>query len=652
MRNRIIKYLSIIFIFFSMGGIIAFISTQRVTSDLKVLINLHRVETFRQDLIINIKTVQNNLFTIGTTFGPELDIIVENVLSLDKAVNRCLECHHSSEVTGKLDRLRTLVEKYKDALSAFITTTANPERIHRLKEVAAEIGNLLLQDAEEMTYFAHQKLQYKTEKAIEKVNKIRELLILVLFITMIFGFFTAMALTRDIVRPIEKLRIAAEKVASGELGYSVDISDPPEFAHLGESFNKMSRSLKEQQEKTLEYVSKLRELHRITLSMHLVTEKKNIINEFVKGVVDVIDADGVLLFLYNPDHDLFSLEQFITKKSYLKRKEIKYSGEIIRKIYQGCGKKATMLYKNEEALRAFSEDNFEAENLYVLWIKHKNKLSGFLLIINVKGTITGEDTRILSIIANNFAVAIENTLLYEDIKLQMKNLKETQDQLIQAAKLAAIGELAATVAHELNNPLTTILGYTELIKEEEISETIKKDLDIIEAESLRARDIVRQLLEFSRKRPLQLTELDINETLQEVIKFLSPNIKKSSIKLLTEFSPLPNTLADKDQIKQVFLNLINNAVQAMPEGGVLTIKTGLQDSNIFIEVSDTGIGIPEDILPRIFEPFFTTKKEKGTGLGLSISYRIIESHGGKIYVKSQKGKGTTFKVLLPIKKHV
>jgi two-component system NtrC family sensor kinase len=233
----------------------------------------------------------------------------------------------------------------------------------------------------------------------------------------------------------------------------------------------------------------------------------------------------------------------------------------------------------------------------------------------------------------------------------MKNLKETQDQLIQAAKLAAIGELAATVAHELNNPLTTILGYTELIREEEISEGIKKDLEIIEAECLRARDIVRQLLEFSRKRPLQLIELDINDTLQEVIKFLSPNIKKSSIKLLTEFSPLPNTLADKDQIKQVFLNLINNAVQAMPEGGVLTIKTGIHDSNIFIEVSDTGIGIPKEILPRIFEPFFTTKKEKGTGLGLSISYRIVESHGGKIYVKSQKGKGTTFKVILPVKKH-
>ena len=231
----------------------------------------------------------------------------------------------------------------------------------------------------------------------------------------------------------------------------------------------------------------------------------------------------------------------------------------------------------------------------------------------------------------------------------MKELRQTQEQLIQAAKLAAIGELAAVVAHELNNPLTTILGYTELLKEEELPEALRKDLDIIESESLRARNIVRQLLEFSKKKPLKLELSDINEILEETLRFLAPNLKKMNIEVLRQYDLTSEVSVDRDQFKQVFLNLINNAIQAMPEGGKLRVATYERQRNVYIEVQDTGRGIPEDVLPRIFEPFFTTKKDRGTGLGLSITYRIVRAHGGDIQVESEEGRGTTFRVVIPKK---
>ncbi|RME65209.1 MAG: GHKL domain-containing protein, partial [Nitrospirae bacterium] len=169
----------------------------------------------------------------------------------------------------------------------------------------------------------------------------------------------------------------------------------------------------------------------------------------------------------------------------------------------------------------------------------------------------------------------------------------------------------------------------------------------IESESLRARNIVRQLLEFSRKKPLQLEETDINFLLDETLRFLEPNLNKMNIELVKDYNILSNVSVDKDQFKQVFLNLLNNAIQAMPEGGRLRVATFEKEKNIYIEIEDTGSGIPEDVLPRIFEPFFTTKKDRGTGLGLSITYRIVKAHGGDIQVETEQGKGTIFRIIIP-----
>ncbi len=649
MLRKIVKYLFIIFLLFSIGGGIAIFSLSRVTRQLETLIKLHRVEIIRQDLIINLKTVQSNLFTIGTTFGPELDVIVENVLSLDKAINRCSNCHHVQEISIKLKNLKNLVEDYKGAISVFITTTANPERINRLKQVAVDIGDILLSKTQEMTFIAHKRLQQKTQRALKDVGVIRYILFFSLIGTMVMGFIVAKTLTTEIVTPIKRLSEAAKKVKAGIFGYTVNIDDRTELGELARAFNEMSLSIKRGHEQTLSYMHKLKGLHNITLSLHMVTKEGDIYHELIQGLSEIITAKEYILYLkkngsYEPVSSVESSEEIKTYSS-------KIPEDVINRLYEESGRKAIVSYKKDSAFNVILPHILKQyNNLCIMWIKERNQLIGFLLVADIeKDEISEDDIRLLSIIINNFAVAIENIRLYKDLKIQMQRLKEAQEQLIQAAKLAAIGELAANIAHEINNPLTTILGYTELLKEEDDMETIKNDLDIIENESLRARDIVQQLLEFSRKRPLKIEQVDLYEILEDVKKLVLPNLKEKSIKLIEEKSELPKIEADRNQLKQVFLNLINNAIQAMHSGGILKIVTGKKDDTVMIEITDNGTGIPDEVLPRIFEPFFTTKKEKGTGLGLPISYRIVENHGGKIEVKSKLNVGTTFRVYLPFK---
>ncbi len=650
MRKKITQYLLIIFLLFALSGGIAITALSQVTKDLNSLITLHKVEIIRQNLVINLQTVQTNLYTIGTSFGPDLDVIVENVTSLDKAITSCQGCHHGPLLTKKLNRLKKFTEKYKEALSAFITTTANPERVKRLQMATAEIGEMLLQSTREMAFITNQKLKEKSATALREVERIKWILLASLIGIMITGCIIAVNLTSEILKPIRELSDAAREVASGNLGYTIDTTDTTEFGHLAKVFNEMSLSLKKGHERNMKYMMRLSGLYRLTLSFHMVTNEQDIIRELVLGVAEIIKAEKVLVFMYNKEKDRF----FSAFPAYgLTDGDVEnwsYEPSFINSIYLKSNKRSMILNPEDRTAKQLMFRVAGIRNLAVIWLKQKGVLTGFLITINKEGEdFTEEDIRLLSIIANNFSVAMDNAQLYRDLHTQMQKLKDTQEQLVQAAKLAAIGELAANIAHEINNPLTSVLGYAELMREEEDIESMMRDLEIIESESLRARDIVQQLLEFSRKWPLKIGKVDVNRLLKDVLDLASVNIKDSGIDIETDFSDIPEINADANQLKQVFLNLINNAVQAMPDGGTLTIRTAKVDNSVVIEVSDTGVGIPDNVAQKIFEPFFTTKRDKGTGLGLPISYRIIKKHEGKIEVKSRMEKGTTFRVILPIR---
>jgi two-component system NtrC family sensor kinase len=253
-------------------------------------------------------------------------------------------------------------------------------------------------------------------------------------------------------------------------------------------------------------------------------------------------------------------------------------------------------------------------------------------------------------IALQGALAVENSRLYEGVKQQMTELKQTQAQLVQSTKLAAIGELAANIAHEINNPLTTVLGFASFIAERlKPEDPMREELTLIQDEASRARDIVRDLLQFSRQRDFMPETANLNHVLDQVVTMVRRQGAFGIVSVAEEYAPdLPTVEVDVSRIKQVFLNIINNAVYVMPNGGTLTVRTKADHRGVRVELEDTGPGIAPEHRDRIFDPFFTTKPEvSGTGLGLSVSLGIVQSHGGTIDVQSAPGQGATFTIKLP-----
>jgi len=265
------------------------------------------------------------------------------------------------------------------------------------------------------------------------------------------------------------------------------------------------------------------------------------------------------------------------------------------------------------------------------------------------------------------ALALENALMYEELKAfsgqlgeRVKKatleLQETQRQLFQSEKLAALGKISAGIAHEIRNPLTSIkILIHSLADEMATAASREKDLTVIESEIERVNKIIKQFLDFARPRPPSLEPMDVRRVLDETFALIAYEMEAQGVSLEKEYAaelvPVP---MDREQMKQVFLNLLLNAIQAMEQGGQLKVSATLKNhspgarSGSFMEISfqDTGKGIPEDMQARIFEPFFSTKEE-GIGLGLSIAQRIVEEHGGEIRMESRPGKGTVFYLTIP-----
>jgi signal transduction histidine kinase len=248
-------------------------------------------------------------------------------------------------------------------------------------------------------------------------------------------------------------------------------------------------------------------------------------------------------------------------------------------------------------------------------------------------------------------------LALAELRAKTEELKETTRQLWQAARLAGVGELAAGLAHELNNPLATVsLRVEGLLAKTPADDPRRRPLEVIEAEVTRMAGLVANLLGVSRAGRDQVSTVDVCEEVGKTAELTAHHLKKQKVRFHSEFTPgVPVIYADRQQLRQVLLNLFTNAADAMPAGGRLTARVrpaALPDARpaVAVEVADTGVGIPADHLPRVFEPFFTTKPEgKGTGLGLAICRRIVDQHNGALDVDSREGEGTTVRVTLPVR---
>ncbi len=403
-------------------------------------------------------------------------------------------------------------------------------------------------------------------------------------------------------------------------------------------------------------------VYRISLDLGVVVDLKKLSYRILESVLSVIKADRGFIMLKDEESQQLVLQAVYRKKGIDENQEISLSATI-----------AEQVMKTGESLLisdAGVDERFkEAESIVIqgirstmcVPIKIKDRILG-ILYVDTKGKVvsfTHDDLEMLTAISHQAAVAIENSQLFENLHKVNQELKQQQSQLIESEKLSALGKLASGVAHEINNPMTSILGYSQLIfqqlgkqnlDEQKIKECAEF-AEIVESEAHRCQSIVQTLLQFGRRKKEEMVLTDVNKPIESALAIARFHMKKSHIEIKRELlASVASIMADRNQLEQVFLNLIINARDAMEkQGGTLLISSCNTDQKeVVVKFSDTGCGIPEDKIEEIFKPLYTTKEEgKGTGLGLSITQDILEHHKAKIEVDSVVGKGTTFTIRFP-----
>lgn len=620
MKKRLIYLLLTLFLLFSIGVGLTMIYSSNTATDLRDVINLHKVDQIRQDLIIKSRIVQSNLYAVGTTFGKELDVIIDNVLEMDAAIKGCTVCHHSEDMTKQLKDLQNDMEKYKEAISYLVTTTANEVRIERLKIVALGIGDSILTKAQEMAFTASKRLNDKTVKAIDRINHTGMMLLATILFSFVIAIFIAITLTRQITRPINELLNATRQITAGNLDHVITYKDETEFGELAANFNTMSAALKSSYENIKRHQAALQESER----------RFRTLSEFSQDWEYWISENMDIVFMSPSCERItgYKNEEFTKNPSLLY--EIIHPEDV--DIYTGHIKDFNKQDVMEQEFRIITK------NGEVKWLSH---VCGPIYVDNeFKGRrVSNRD---------------------------ITDRKRLEEQLIQSQKMESLGLFAGGIAHDLNNILTVIDGYSRLTKmaisgdDEKIKGYVQQVLDA----SRRAQELTSTLLSFSRRKIIKPYPVKISKVIDDVSKLLG-RLMGEDIEMEVAIEKPENefmVFADPYQIEQVMMNLATNARDAMPSGGKLkiTVSPIILDERyarrqavkpgryMMISVSDTGIGMDKDELSHIFEPFFTTKeKGKGTGLGLSIVYGIIKQHEGFINVYSEKGHGTTFKIYLP-----
>jgi len=285
-----------------------------------------------------------------------------------------------------------------------------------------------------------------------------------------------------------------------------------------------------------------------------------------------------------------------------------------------------------------------------------NRLVGILNLWNTsyEKEFTPEEIFLLETVSTQASIAIDNALTYKRLERAYRELSETQEELIKAEKLSAVGKITSSIIHDIKNPLTNIMGFSQLTSLKTEDKILKQYAENIFYSAEQMLNMVKEILDFvkGKETELSLAPYKLEEVVSKTVEDLKSYLEHNNIELKVMQKFKKNVYLDKFKITRVLYNIIKNAAESMPEGGVLTIRTFSENNKALISVNDTGTGMSEEVRDKIFNPFFTNGKKTGTGLGLSIVRKIIEAHKGKIKVDSEKGKGTTFLISLPVQPSV
>ena len=421
----------------------------------------------------------------------------------------------------------------------------------------------------------------------------------VLFLALNYFYYAVSA------RPLKKASSFFKSVVTGEkkLDAKFDVRGDDEIAELAESFNSMLEHLKKSQD----------ELNASELKYRHIFEAS-------KDAIIITDCQGVVLDINNSGLELLGEE---SKQD----------------VINGMGLHDFMTAKTAEQFLSRMEKDGFVKGLETVFRKAHGGNASVLLAASARRE---PGSRICG---------------YECIVKDITERKKMEEQIRQADKLASVGQLAAGVAHEINNPLSIVLGYTGLMIKDAPGQ-MKEDLAKVHSNARLCKKIVEDLLNFSRQNlSLQTTaryeETDINSSVESMASVLEDRFGADGVAIERDYAGgLPRVIIDREKMQQVYVNILMNARQAMGAGGTIKIKTGYDGGSgrISISFSDTGCGIPKGLQNRIFDPFFTTKQPgEGTGLGLAVSYGIVKEHGGEITLESEEGRGSTFRIWLPAK---
>jgi len=402
-----------------------------------------------------------------------------------------------------------------------------------------------------------------------------------------------------------------------------------------------------------------RELAALIEVNRMVTSSLNldeVLETTIRGIREILHVEAGSLVLVDEETDeLIFRTTFSPGQGLGPGQVIQPGAGILGHVVESAEPK---LVNNVERDPHFSSDvdekaDLTARAILCVPLRIHDQVIGAIEVINkLEGPFTEQDLELLQAIAASVAVAVENANLYSELADFTKALERSQAQLVQAEKMAAIGRLAASIAHEINNPLQAIHNSLHLSLHEGLGDDKRlRYLSMAQGEVQRLIEIVQRMLDFYRPSRGGAVSTDVNSVVENVLALAQKRLQHGNIDVSFQLDPgLPPVPMVSDQITQVFLNIVINAIEAMPSGGDLRLETTLSEGKewVLVRFHDTGPGMSSEQIANLFEPFYTTKSE-GTGLGLAVSYGIVERHGGTIEVSSVLNQGTTFLVKLPVR---
>lgn len=601
MKKKIVIVLSVFSLLLLLGGVYLIEAIGDNTSRFDKLILLHQVEILREHLLLNIRTVQADLYLHDTRHAQSDETIANHVRTMRSTIGMCSGCHHAENVRERIQDLSVRIDQYANAVHRVLTRQPGASRLRAEKDNTYEIGDELIKRVNTMIALTNRKLNERTQASLVDARKARTILTALIALGPLLSIVLAFTLIRGFTKPINILLDATKRLKAGDLDHRIaGLRD--EFAELAIAFDDMAGSLR----------GNMREIEESEKRYRLLFESA---------------ADAIFI--------------------------LSAEGEQVGKILKTNQAAAKMHgYSAEELLTMNIKDLDTPDAALGIPIRIERLLAGERIQTVVTHRTKDGTVFPVEISAGVFEVGGHKYILAIDRDITER--KQAEEALQRAQQIRTAGELATGLAHEIKNPLAGIKVTMQVLSEERyLSEEDRSVLFKVIDEIKRIEVLMQGLLNFARPPMPQFANTDVNAVLETAAQLVLKNGfhapgEAGTITLVKEFGPaLPEIMGDPMQLKQVFMNLLLNAVDAMPEGGTLVLKTSLTETRaVMVAISDTGKGIDDSVRDKIFQPFFTTKA-KGTGLGLAISKRLIEEHGGTISIENSKGGGATFRISLP-----